>query len=129
MLKLYRILLHLLLLFCLIIVSAIFYFLGSNLFQSRYRLGFLDCLDIALLFCIPSYFLYLIIDKIVGSKKNILAATVISILSFGLVFFVLSFFAPYGVSRDRADIVTNIFAFALTAFSIPLLEKWILKKQ
>ena len=116
------------LLVCLIIVWGIFYCLGNTLQQGiYYNLTFLDCIETALIFCIPSYILYLIIYRITGAKKSVLIASVISILSFGIIFMMLSFFAPYGVDYKSEYVILNVLVFIFTALSVPYLEKIILK--
>ena len=119
---------HLLLLFCLIIIGGIFYLLGSTLQQSNYYSAtFLDCIETALLFCIPSYILYLTIYRITRAKKSILISLVISIVSFSTIFLILSFSVPYGADYKSRYVIVNMFVFFFTALSMPWLEKIILK--
>jgi len=130
MLKSGKIFQHLILLFCLIVIGGIFYFLGNTLQQSNYySLTFLDCIETALIFCIPSYILYLFIYRITKAKKSVLISSGISILSFGIVFLVISFFAPYGADYKSRYVILNMFVFIITALCIPSLEKVILKTR
>jgi len=130
MLKSSKIFQQLILLFCLIIVGGTLYFLGSNLRQNRYYdPTFIFCIEASLAFCIPSYILYLIISKITGVKKKVLVSSIISILSFGVVFLAFSFFVPYGADYKSRHVIITMFVFIFTALSLPHLEKIILKPR
>lgn len=121
---------HLLLLFFLIIVGSIFYLLGSSFRDDRYYdTTIVASIEIALFLCIPSYILYLIISKLIGANKNILTSSMISILSFGIVFLLVSFFAPYGADYKSRHVIISMLAFAFTALNLPVLEKIIIKSN
>jgi hypothetical protein len=126
--RLGKILQHLILLFCLIIVGSIFYFLGSDLRQTRYYDDtFIGIIGMALFFCIPSYILYLIIYKLTRANKNVLISSILSVLSFGIVFLLLSFSVPYGADYRSRHVIVNMFVLLFTALSLPYLEMVIRK--
>jgi hypothetical protein len=128
MFKLRKILLHLLLLFCLILVGTILYYLSRFIPKSNdSKIQVVDCMGIALMVCVPSYIIYIIICKIKGTKNSVMISLIISIFSFAIVFLALSAFAPYGADYNNSQVRKSMLFFLLTALSLPLIEKIIFK--
>lgn len=130
MLKPGKIFLYLGVLFCLSIVGGVAYYLSNYMLKADYhRNDFLNSFGIALVFCIPSYIIYLIVNNVSQSKKKLLNLIIISVLSFALTFLALYAFTPYRPNFSNPVVKKSMLVFLFTALSLPFLEKIIFKNN